>query len=139
MLGPGVPQLHDYNPGITASGVFWTIRIPDDAVRVDRRTGNATYAMSKVRLDDYYNLVNAFAGGPSTPGIASFRTTFTPVGKAYNYHDEANRVNVRYRAAKARLSWSAQSGGFAYQSDPIGTSVATFAMIGTERNGKFFR
>ena len=139
MLGPGVPQIHDYNPGITASGVFWTVRIPDNAVHIDRRTGVATYALRNTRLDDYYNLVNAFAGGPSTPSRATFRTTFTPTGKTYTVRDEANRFAVRYRDATARLEWGAQGGGFAYQSDPIGTSTDTFAMIGTERNGKFFR
>lgn len=139
MLGPGVPQLHDYNPGITANGVFWTVRIPDRAVRVDRRTGIATYALSDTRLDDYYNLANAFAGGPSTPAHATFRTTFVPTGKTYTVRDEANRFAVRYRDATARLEWTAQGGGFAFRSDALSTSTDTFAMTGIERNGKFFR
>jgi hypothetical protein len=65
--------------------------------------------------------------------------TFTPRGKTYSVRDEASRFAVRYRDAASRLEWSAQGGGFAYQSDPLKTSFETFAMIGTERNGKFFR
>jgi hypothetical protein len=139
VLGPGVPQIHDYNPGIAQSGLFWTVRMPGKAVHIDRRTGAATYAMNNMRLEDYYNLVNAFAGGPSTPSVASFLTTFTPKGKVISDRNEANSFAVRYRVADARLAWTSQGGGFSFRSDKIGTSASTFAMIGTERNGKFFR
>jgi hypothetical protein len=31
-------QIHDFNPGIAPSGLFWTVRLPDDSVgRASRR------------------------------------------------------------------------------------------------------
>ena len=138
MVGPGVPQIHDYNPGITQSGLFWTIRVPDESVRVDLKKGTASFAMKRVRLDDYYNLANAFVGGPATPSIASFVLTFKAYGDELALRDEATDFAVRYRLAHSKLEWSAQGGGFAYTSDPLATSAETFSMLGAERNGAFF-
>jgi hypothetical protein len=138
VVGPGVPQIHDYNPGITQSGLFWTVRVPDDSVRVDLKRGTASFALSRFRLDDYYNLANAFAGGPSTPAVSSFVLTFKAYGDVLTKHDEANDFAVRYRLAHSTLEWTAQGGGFAYRSDEAKTSAETFSMLGAERNGAFF-
>jgi hypothetical protein len=138
VLGPGVPQIHDYNPGITQSGLFWTVRVPDNAVQVDLKKGTASFALSRYRLEDYYNLVNAFVGGPSTPSVASFVIKWKAFGDVLTTHDEAADFAVRYRLAHATLQWTAQGGGFAYRSDEAATSAETFAMLGAERNGAFF-
>jgi hypothetical protein len=138
VVGPGVPQIHDYNPGITQSGLFWTVRVPDSAVKVDLNKWTATYALNRFRLDDYYNLVNAFAGGPSTPSVASFVVTFKGYGDVLTQRDDAADFAVKYRLAHSTLEWSAQGGGFAYRSDEAKTSAETFSMLGAERNGAFF-
>ena len=138
MVGPGVPQIHDYNPGITQSGLFWTVRVPHSAVKVDLKRWTASFALDRFRLDDYYNLANAFVGGPSTPSVASFVVTFKGHGDALTQRDEANDFAVKYRLAHSTLVWSAQGGGFAYRSDEAKTSAETFSMLGAERNGAFF-
>jgi hypothetical protein len=138
VLGPGVPQIHDYNPGITQSGLFWTVRVPDNSVKVDLKKGVASFVLNRFRLDDYYNLANAFAGGPSTPAVASFALTFTSYGDVLTRRDEATDFACRYRLAHSTLEWTAQGGGFAYRSDDPKTSAETFSMLGAERNGAFF-
>lgn len=138
VVGPGVPQIHDYNPGVAQSGLFWTVRVPDNAVKVDLKKGTASFALNRVGLEDYYNLANAFAGGPSTPSIASFVLTFRAYGDVLTLKDETNDFAVKYRLAHSTLEWASRGGGFAYRSDEAKTSAETFSMLGAERNGAFF-
>ena len=39
--------MHDFNPGIAASGLFWTVAVPDDSVDVHPGAGTARFALSR--------------------------------------------------------------------------------------------
>jgi len=141
VVAPGVPQIHDYNPGVAANGVFWTIRIPDSAVRADPGASSARYALDDVPLGDYVSVWAALAGQPPTGTVrASFDASWKATGKPLKVSDASNKFTGVYRVAESTIEWKASgSEGFSYQSDPARTSKTTFSAIGRERNGMFFR
>jgi hypothetical protein len=139
VAGPGVPQIHDYNPGVEASGLFWTIRIPDGAVGVDSRVTTARYALDDVALGDYVNVWMALAGQPPTGTVrASFDARWQATGKPFKFSDSSNKFTGIYRMAHSTIAWKSIGSGFSFQSDPASTSKTTFSAIGSERNGMFF-
>jgi hypothetical protein len=118
-------QVHDFNPGIQPSGLFWTTPIERGSVRVD--------------VEDYGNVVNALKDGPSKPATLSLDAHWS------NAPDNDLQVTVRngkqrfrgeYVRNTATLVWSASESGFDFQSDPLASG---FAEVGHERNGVFFR
>jgi hypothetical protein len=138
VAGPGVPQIHDYNPGIAPSGLFWTIRIPDSAVRVNRNATFATYGLRKVSLFDYPNVEVALLQPPAPQVSASFDMTFKAKGRPFKSRDTTQHFTGIYQLADSRLEWSAVGANFSYQSDPMSTSTTVYGAIGRERNGIFY-
>ena len=56
MPGSGTPatQVHDFNGGILASGLFWTVPSGDDQVRVSRDGRRATLELHDVAVIDSF-------------------------------------------------------------------------------------
>jgi hypothetical protein len=131
-------QIHDNNPGITQSGLFWTIRVPDKALRYDASSGTASLKVQNVRLFDHYHVANALAGGPSDKVVASFVASWKATGKPTKVENEADDFSGMFREAVSTIEWESQGSGFSYKSDPAKTSSTVFSEIGTERNGAFF-
>ena len=139
MVGPGIPQIHDYNPGITASGLFWTIRVPDSAVVVDRRVTTARYVQRDLTVFDYVNVWTAFAGQPTGTATVSFDTRWKATGKPFRFRDSTKRFSGIYQLAQSTIEWKATGSGFSFETDPARTSRTTYAAMGREGNGIFFR
>jgi len=57
-------QIHDFNPGITESGLFWTIPISADTIEVNFAAGKASFQVSDVDVEDYHDVFNALMDGP---------------------------------------------------------------------------
>ena len=132
-------QVHDFNPGIAPSGLFWTTPIDADSVRVEVEDGSASLHLAQQDVEDYGNVVNALKDGPSVPATVSLDASWG------NAADSDLQVSVRngkqgfrgeYVRDTATLVWSASEAGFAFQSDPLASG---FAEVGEERNGVFFR
>jgi len=138
VAGPGVPQIKDFNPGVAPSGLFWTIRIPDDAVAVDAKATNARYDVKDVSVFEYTDVWAALAGEPGAPAVVSFNSSWRATGKSLKVRDASNRFTGVYRMAQSTIEWKAKSSNFAYQSDAANTSTTVFSAIGRERNGIFF-
>src|SRR6266849_436750 len=68
----GTGQVHDFNPGIRESGLFWTQPVSEDALEVDLAGGTATLALDDLDEEDYHNLLNALLDGPSDSASVSF-------------------------------------------------------------------
>jgi hypothetical protein len=77
------PQINDMNPGITPSGLFWTMAIPGESVHVefdDEDTEDAAEEASAVMqardvsVTDFHDFNNSlFGGGPKpVPATLSF-------------------------------------------------------------------
>jgi hypothetical protein len=138
--------VHDFQPGILPSGLFWTTQIDDDDLRVDHEV--ATVRVKNARVTDN----GAFLGPGTTPGAASFEISWTPTGepRILSPHgreandpsiitDDAHEFSAVFRDARVKGSFTVTSGGITYTGSWQGTPGAgvDFAEIGVERNGVF--
>lgn len=137
--GASGDQIHDFNPGIAPSGLFWTIRIPDESVEVDLEDATASMKLSDFELRDFFTIVNSLERGKSIQADASFHVRWSGVKKRVKTRDVTNRFVGNYIEDTATIAWSAHENGFKFVSDPADTSTSLFAEIGQERNGVFFK
>lgn len=132
-------QVHDFNPGITPSGLFWTIPVPDHAVAVDPKRHTARMHLTDVEVQDQGTIAAALAREPGVPALASFDVRWSGVLAVQPVRDTTNQFEAIFVLNTATAEWTAQEEGFAFVSDPADTSSSVFAEFGVERNGIFFR
>lgn len=137
--GTNGPQLHDFNPGILPSGLFWTTAVAESALQVDVDAGTATLALDDFDTDDYHNLRNALTGGSEDDASVSFKMTWTATGKPFNVSDPVHSFAGRFSIAAVDIEWSASvpSTGFTFTSDPSSNKQVK-SVMGREQNGIFF-
>ena len=133
-------KLHDFNPGVAPSGLFWTIPLAEDAVVLSPDGREVTLvARDLALLDDVVRPV------PDTvPATASFRIEWKGK-KAQKRRGRGLKVPAtdaaaflgRFRKAKATATFSGAIDGFSFQSDPAVPTKSRWALVGTERNGVF--
>jgi hypothetical protein len=136
-VGTNQGQLHDFNPGIRESGLFWTVAVPEDALEVDFEEGTATLSLHDFDTEDYHNLRNALVDGPSDSASVSFDMKWTATGDAFNVSDPVHTFAGRYRLANVGIAWAATAPGFSFTSDPA-SNANVKSVFGRERNGIFF-
>jgi hypothetical protein len=132
-------QVHDFNPGIQPSGLFWTTPINRGSVRVDLEDGIASLRLANQDVEDYGNVVNALKDGPSKPASLSLHASWSNQAGDdlfVTIRNGKQRFRGEYIRNTATLVWSASESGFAFQSDPL---ASDFAEVGHERNGVFFQ
>ncbi len=137
----GGAQVHDFNPGITQNGLFWTTIVSDDSVQVDLNAGTATFEVKNIRQKDYFDFENALVGKGATPrqGEVSFKVQWTAHGAVNHFDNPSQKFRGDFRTASAQMEWSGRSGDFDFQSDPLATSTdAGASQIGYESNGSFY-
>jgi hypothetical protein len=129
----------DFNPGIAASGLFWTTAIPDSSVAVKPGSGRARFALDNYATRDFHNIGNALGGGPSDPAVVSFAMRWAAGGRRVVQTD-ASTFRFRSRINTATIEWSGQNevSGMRFDSDPASTSVSAYAAVGHQKNGNFF-
>lgn len=138
-------QRHDFDPGITPypGGLFWTVQIANSAVSdVDIEDGEARYEVDGMHLTDFFNIPNAlfhFLVPVSTPAVASFDIRWSgPVTERRSIRDATQGFAGDFVSSSAKMSWSAHSSSFKFESDAASTSTSVIAVLGNERNGVFF-
>jgi hypothetical protein len=132
----GTDQLHDFNPGITASGLFWTIAMPSGSVTVDGLSGTASMRAQDLEVEDYFTIENALFGGtPPVPASLSFDVEWAGVTDRGAVDDATNDFALHFVTTGARMDWTVDSGGASYAS--TGVTGVPFALVGKERNGIF--
>ena len=131
-------QVHDFNPGIAPSGLFWTIRIPDENAKIDLEAATASLELSDLELGDHFNVPNSLLRGPFVPADASFQMHWSGVVQRVHLHDDQNTFDAHVIEDTATMAMSARTSSFTFVSDPESTSTSVFAEIGKERNGVFF-
>lgn len=160
--GPG-NQIHDLNPSaFPPVGLFWTIEISEDdsgkqegdnqgtgeswggGIDVELGRGSASVRVSNAAILDYGTLQNAlFGGGPSpVPGSVSFKVVWSGVGqrlKIRNTDPVFGGFEGEFIRNTAQMEWTASVGNYTFVSDALATSSSSFAEIGHERNGFFFK
>ena len=77
---------------------------------------------------------------PVTPAIMSFRIVWKATNKEVTMNDKQKhfRFDGYTAIAQAEAEVVVPSLNFSWKSDPITTSKAAFAIIGTEVNGKYY-
>ncbi len=134
----GTGQVHDFNPGIRESGLFWTQPVSEDALEVDLEDGTATLGLDDLDEEDYHNLLNALKDGPSDSASVSFEMRWKAIAKPINVTDSVHRFAGRFQLSTVQIEWSAKAPHFEFVSDPASSTVNVKAVIGRERNGIFF-
>jgi len=136
-LGTGSPILHDLNPGIAPSGLFWTVETPGAGIHVTLGNGSAS-----MEADDVPILDDIYGAPPPTPGFVSFRVVWSGVNERLHIRND-DPIYGGFAGAfirnTAQMEWSATVGDFTFVSAPLATSSSSFAEIGHERNGIFYR
>jgi hypothetical protein len=129
-------QVHDFNPGTEASGLFWTTPIERDSVRVDLGAGSASLHVVDLEIEDYGTIVNALQDGPSVEASVSFNISWSGADERVKIRNRTTGFAGEYVRNSATLDWSASNeSGFSFQAGPL---ASHFAEIGKERNGVFF-
>ena len=158
MPGPG-NQIHDLNPtAFPPVGLFWTIEISEDesgeqegdnqetggGIEVEFGRGSASMHVSNAPILDYGNIPNAlFGGGQSpVPGSVSFKVVWSGGGprvQVRNTDPVFGGFEGEFIRDTAQMEWTARVGQYTFASDALATSASSFAEIGHERNGVFFK
>jgi hypothetical protein len=137
--GPGGPQIHDFNLGISDSGLFWLACIDAHDVDVNPGNGRATMSVAHLKLKDYFDFVNSLLDGPSLPARASFRVEWTKSSDKHRFHDAPDKWDANVVFNSARVQWSAETAAARYVTDPCAPQDSLFAEVGHERSGVYFR
>jgi hypothetical protein len=132
--------VHDFNPGITQSGLFWTTVGEAEQVHVDLTGGRAAMEVRNLHMWDFFDLENATVGGgpQPVPGVVSYRVTWNAVGAVSAFDNPAQQFRGEFRSAVAQMEWTARTRDFDFVSTPIATSTTDVAQLGRERNGSFY-
>jgi hypothetical protein len=139
-------QVHDFNGGIGANGLFWIVQVPDDAVTITDNT--LTISLKSVAVVDQLTFPNPGGvnlGNSGAPASVSFTITYQKSGVA-------RQVRPTSVDALSPFNWAGQmwmatnSGTFslAYNDGSFSAqgsfaSAGNFGEMGTERNGSFLR
>jgi hypothetical protein len=127
------------NPGITSTGLFWTIAVPRDSVEVDFERGRAELRVERAKVEDYGDFLNSLFGGPSEPATVSFEIHWAGKFPPQHVVNTAGEMEGYFIRNAATMEWSATTAKYEFVSQPASTSSSLFAEIGHERNGGFFR
>jgi len=145
-------QVHDFNAGIGANGLFWMLQIPDDAVTVNDDAGTVTISLRNVTVVDQLTFPNTLPNGnvvnlgnSGAPVTLSFDVTYQKSGRARHVRPISKDPLSPFNWA-GEMSDATNSGTFslAYKDGSFSaqgsfSSQGNFGEIGTERNGSFVR
>jgi hypothetical protein len=132
-------QVHDFNGGILASGLFWTVPARARDLRVSRDGRRAVLEMRDVAVIDSFQ----FFGPSQTPASVSFRIEWRATGP-FEQHGSGRTVPPEAAAAflgdiapaRSTIRCSGEEWGFSFSTDLAGTDRGS-AQIGRTRNGVF--
>ena len=124
----GQGHIHDFNPGIAPSGLFWTAHVPMSSVEIDFGRTTASFQLKDVALLDTI---------PNVAATVSLSMEWRGERAEIDVKDLVNGFAGSYRECSATIEWSGDEADFSFVSDPARSSVTRFAEIGRERNGIF--
>jgi hypothetical protein len=124
----GQGHIHDFNPGIAPSGLFWTAHVPVESIDIDLGRTTASFRLEHFALEDTI---------PNVPATVSMAMEWHGLRAELKVRDLVNGFAGSYRECSATIQWSAEEAGFSFVSDPASASATRFAQLGRERNGIF--
>jgi hypothetical protein len=145
---PTSEQIHDFNPGIASSGLFWTAYpFPASNVAINLGQGTASMQATNLAIPDYHDIFNSLGFTnppiPPVPGTVSFTVNwmaFGPPTQLPNKSTPTTGFSGLYYNSNAQVWWSASepAANFQFVSDSASTSTTISGVIGKEKNGKFY-
>lgn len=119
--------------------MFWTTAIGRHDVLANPGAGRAVMDVRNLAVPDFHDLVNAILGGPSIPGVVSFRVDWAASRQKHHFHNESLAYDGRMVLTSASCAWTGQTAEARYVSNPDpATQVSVYAQVGHMRNGVFF-
>jgi hypothetical protein len=141
-VGNPLQQVHDWEPGIDDSGLFWTIPIGNGAIDVDPSTGQARLRGQSVKVTDFHDFFNAVLGGGPTPlpSRVSYDVRWSGGGGHHAIRDARFGFVGDFVPGPASITFEAmdEHGTVIYRSDAAGQTNVGQPAVGVERNGVFF-
>jgi hypothetical protein len=131
-------QVHDFNGGILASGLFWTVPGDDHDLWVSRSRREAVLEVRDVPVIDSFQ----FFGPNQIAATVSFRVDWRATGRSVprgrgRAVEEADIAAFLGEIAPARstITASAEEWGFTCRAN--GGTTGGYAQLGDSRNGEF--
>ena len=136
----GGAQIHDFNPGITQNGLFWTAILSPDDVHVYPNAGTATLEVHDLHMKDYGDFQNAITGyaGHPVPSVVSFKVQWTAIGAVNNFNNASQKFRGTFRNAIAQIEYQIRTVDVDIVSGPLAASTTAAAELGHESNGSFY-
>jgi hypothetical protein len=137
--------VRDYEPGIAANGLFWTIPIPRNAAEINLGQGTARFKMTNLSIPDWHDFFNSIGAGdppiPPVPATVTFDAQWRAVGPLTHISDPAKGFQGEFMESQATIQWSADEPAldFRFVSDASAPTDTIGGAIGRERNGVFAR
>jgi hypothetical protein len=131
-------QVHDFNGGLLASGLFWTVPLDDDGIRISRDARRLVMQARDVPVIDSFT----FGSMNQTPGLMSFRLEWRATGPAQS-RGKGNMVAPDHEGAflgeiavaRSTAWFEGAEFGFSFSSDPGVSTDRGYAQVGRLRNG----
>jgi hypothetical protein len=138
--GPAVPtdRIHDFHPPTAASGLYWVVPVPKEALKVSEDGRTLMLQMKNVEVADQ-PLWPAFHAAMQ-PAILSFRLVLTATEEKIAWDVAERQFRFDGYKAKAQLEASVEVPflKYSWKSEGLEKSKADFAILGKEANGKFY-
>lgn len=142
-------QIHDYSPPIPPSGLFWTIPIDPNNLRVELNSARASFHVADLAIPDFHDLANNLTNGqglsnPPIPPIApvpatvSFDVEWSGEISRATVVNEAQNFSGDFIKTGSTIKWSSEQNGFFFDSEEPDPTRNIGAVIGREANGVFF-
>lgn len=133
-------QVHDINGGVLSSGLFWTLPLGDDALRVSRDGRSAVVDVEDLQVIESYRLL----GPNTTPATLSFHMEWQATGPFVDRGKDASVAPTdpaaflaRFAVARSTAEFEVSEFGFSFKSNSDVSTDRGFAEMGRERNGLF--
>jgi hypothetical protein len=112
--------------------------VPKGGLALSPDGRSATLRLSRVHVIDQPRWPAPDAD--ARPALVDLTMTFEATDEAVEWDDPAKQFRFHGWKAKSQLEARVEvpSIGFTWRSEPIATSRADFAVIGEERNGKYY-
>ena len=131
-------QIHDYDPGITSSGLFWTIAFPEDSVQSEFEDAHAEFKFSDLTIADYGTILNGlFHIAPPATAKVSFDIRWSGASNRGTYTNAGQRFTMDFVQTGAHISWQGKTGNDTFHTTD-GAQRVNFAQIARQRSGVFF-
>jgi hypothetical protein len=133
-------QVHDFNGGILASGLFWTLPLDGNAVRISHDGREAVLDVKDIQAIDSFQ----FESGLGTPATVSIHVDWSATGPPVQHGEDSAAPPTDpaaflgpFAVAESTAVLRGSEFGFSFRANPGVSTARTFAEMGDERNGSF--